>query len=98
MFDNAFKVSKLYHMEINSLITQPTIMMDVSKYYESAIEALQCHKSQIEKADGYYLKLYDARTRLRGVQAACSRAEAFTLIPTKHVGPFYPENNVKSLV
>jgi len=51
---------------------------------------LKEHKSQIPKSDQYYMKLYDARTRLRGVQAACDRAEAFTITLPTHSGPFYP--------
>ncbi len=73
-------------------------MMNITDTYDTAISALQEHKTQTKKADGYYVKLYDARTRLRGIQAACERAEAFILVPTKHVGPFYPINNVELLV
>ncbi len=98
MFESAYKVSRIYHMEINSLLTRPNIMVDISDHYEKALESLREHKSQVGKADGFYLKFYDARTRLRGVQSACSRAEAFSLIPTNHVGPFYPKNNVKTLL
>lgn len=98
LHENAFKVSTLYHMEVNSLITQPTIMVNITDSYDTALDALKKHVSQVGKADGYYLKFYDARTMLRGIQADCPRAEAFTQISTKHVGPFYPENHVSSLI
>ncbi|MGY5854665.1 MAG: PIG-L deacetylase family protein [Candidatus Thorarchaeota archaeon] len=98
LYENAHKVERIYHMEVNSLLTMPNIMVNVTDTYEAALKALSEHKSQIPKADGYYLKLYDARTRLRGVQAACDRAEAFTIELPKHVGPFYPVNSVESLL
>jgi hypothetical protein len=85
-------------MEINSLLPKPNVMVDISQSYETAILALQEHKSQLAKGDDYYLQLYDARTRLRGVQAACNRAEAFTITLPEHAGPFYPRNSVDRLI
>ncbi len=98
VFDNAHRVERIYHMEINSLFSMPNIHVDISSSYDIARQALKEHKSQIPKSDQYYLKLYDARTRLRGVQAACDRAEAFTITLPTHSGPFYPENSVDSLL
>ncbi len=98
MYENAHKVERIYHMEVNSLLAIPNIMVNVTDTYETALKALSEHKTQTPKADSYYIKLYEARTRLRGVQAACDRAEAFTIELPKHVGPFYPENSVESLL
>ncbi|MCF2136604.1 MAG: PIG-L family deacetylase [Candidatus Thorarchaeota archaeon] len=97
MFENAHRVEQVYHMEINSLLNRPTVMVDITLHYETALQALQCYSSQIQKADGFYPRLYDSRTRLRGVQAGCQRAEAFSLHVPIHAGPFYPSNNVRSL-
>ena len=98
MFDNAHRVERIYHMEINSLHSRPNVHVDISPYYNISVKALKQHKSQIAKSDDFYLKLYDARTRLRGVQAACKRAESFTVKMPEHAGPFYPKNNVTSLI
>lgn len=98
MFDDAHRVDRVYNMEINSLLSRPSIMVDISDCYEIATQALKEHKSQMSKARGFYADLYAARTSLRGVQAACDRAEAFGLSPLRHAGPFYPINNVRSLI
>jgi LmbE family N-acetylglucosaminyl deacetylase len=97
-FENAHLVERIYNMEINSLHSKPNVLMNITKSYDIAVSALMKHTSQISKADGYYLKLYDTRTRLRGVQGACERAEAFTITLPRHVGPFYPRNSVDSLI
>lgn len=98
IFENAHRVEKILHMEVNSLLSRPHLHVDTSKTYEFALSALAQHKSQVSKADNYYAKLYDARTRLRGVQAACDRAEAFAISLPTHAGPFYPNNNVDLLL
>ena len=98
LFDDAHRVERIYHMEVNSLIPRPHVFMDISATYDAAINALQRHKSQTCKADDFYLKFYDARTRLRGIQAACDRAEAFFITNPEHAGPFYPQNSVDRLL
>jgi len=98
IFDNAHRVEKILHMEINSLHSRPHIHVDITATYNAAQQALLRHKSQIPKADDYYPRLYDARTRLRGIQAACERAEAFIISIPTHAGPFYPQNSVDLLL
>ncbi|MHA2140412.1 MAG: PIG-L deacetylase family protein [Candidatus Thorarchaeota archaeon] len=98
IFDNAHRVERIYHMEVNSLFSMPNVLVDITTSYDSALQALKEHKSQIPKSDQYYLNLYEARTRLRGVQAACDRAEAFTVTLPTQSGPFYPKNSVDSLL
>lgn len=98
IFENAHRVERIYHMEINSLLSRPHVIVDISTNYDSALSALKKHESQLEKADGFYVKFYDARTHLRGVQGSCERAEAFTMKIPFHAGPFYPENSVKRLI
>lgn len=97
VFDDAHMVERIYHMEINSLFSQPQVMVDISEAFATSSEALKKHVSQMNKANDFYTQLYDSRTRLRGVQAACDRAEAFTVEIPIHAGPFYPKNNVKTL-
>ncbi|TFG10505.1 PIG-L family deacetylase [Candidatus Thorarchaeota archaeon] len=91
-FERAHRVDRVYQMEVNTLLSKPNVMINVTDSYDTALEALRCHKSQMDKADGYYERFYDARTRLRGVQSACDRAEAFCISLPKHAGPFYPKN------
>ena len=98
LFDDAHRVERIYNMEINTLISRPHVYVDISDSFEYAFNAIKEHKSQIEKADLFYEKFYDARTRLRGVQAKCERAEAFSITLPEHAGPFYRENSVESLV
>ena len=98
LFDNAHRVERIYHMEINTLFSHPNVNVDISDTYKHALAALKSHKSQTSKADNFYEKLYDARTRLRGVQAKCDRAEAFTITLPEHAGPFYKENSVERLI
>jgi LmbE family N-acetylglucosaminyl deacetylase len=98
LFDDAHRVDRIYNMEINTLISRPHVYVDISETYKYALGALKEHKSQIQKADFFYEKLYDARTRLRGAQAKCDRAEAFSITIPEHAGPFYRENSVESLL
>ena len=96
--ERAHRVERIYYMEINSLLSRPNLIVDISKSYDAAVSALAEHQTQTPKADNYYSKLYDARTRLRGVQAACERGEAFTIHIPEHAGPFYSENSTDLLL
>ncbi|MFW9808684.1 MAG: PIG-L deacetylase family protein [Candidatus Thorarchaeota archaeon] len=98
IFENAHRVERIYNMEINTLISKPNVHVDITESYRAALSALKKHKSQTKKADTFYEKLYDARTRLRGVQANCKRAEAFSITLPQHAGPFYRENSVNLLI
>jgi len=98
VFDDAHRVERIYNMEINTMISRPHVYVDITDTYEYGLGALKEYKSQIEKADFFYQKLYDTRTRFRGVQAKCERAEAFTITHPEHAGPFYRENSVERLI
>jgi LmbE family N-acetylglucosaminyl deacetylase len=98
VFDDAHRVERIYNMEINTMISHPHVLVDISTSYDAAFAALKKHKSQIRKADSFYTQLYDARTRLRGVQAKCKRAEAFAITLPEHAGPFYEKNSVDRLI
>ena len=98
IFDDAHRVDRIYNMEINTMISRPQVLVDITESYAAALAALKKHKSQIKKADSFYEQLYDARTRLRGVQAGCKRAEAFSITLPAHAGPFYEKNSVDRLI
>jgi LmbE family N-acetylglucosaminyl deacetylase len=98
IFDDAHRVDRIYNMEINTMISRPNVHVDITDAYPAALAALKKHKSQVKKADSYYTQLYDARTRLRGVQANCKRAEAFAITLPEHAGPFYEKNSVDRLI
>ena len=98
IFENAHRVERIYNMEINTLISRPNVHVDITDSYQAALAALKKHKSQIKKADSFYEQLYDARTRLRGVQSKCERAEAFSITLPEHAGPFYRENSITRLI
>ena len=98
IFDDAHRVDRIYNMEINTMISRPHVHVDITESYAAALAALKKHKSQVKKADSFYTQLYDARTRLRGVQAKCKRAEAFTITLPEHAGPFYEKNSVDCLI
>lgn len=97
-FPNAHRVRQILNMEVNSLLPGPNVMVDISEDYDAVVSALRKHKSQMSKANSFYERFYDARTRLRGVQAGCERAEAFLVVLSRHAGPFYPVNAVTSLL
>ncbi len=98
IFDDAHRVERIYNMEINTMISRPNVHVNITESYPAALAALKKHKSQIKKAGSFYEKLYDARTRLRGVQAKCKRAEAFSITLPEHAGPFYEKNSVDRLI
>ena len=98
IFDDAHRVERIYNMEVNTMISRPNVHVDITESYPAALAALKEHKSQIKKADSYYVQLYDTRTRLRGVQANCKRAEAFSITLPEHAGPFYEKNSVDRLI
>ncbi|MFX1481942.1 MAG: PIG-L deacetylase family protein [Promethearchaeota archaeon] len=98
IFDDAHRVERVYNMEVNTLISRPNVLVDITDSYQAALAALKKHESQLKKGDTFYAKLYDARTRLRGVQANCDRAEAFSITLPEHAGPFYKKNSVDRLI
>jgi len=68
------------------------VMVDVTEQFEIVLDVFRCHESQILKNNGYYLKMLDVRTKFRGVQAGCERAEAFIFEPLTLVGSMNRRN------
>lgn len=89
---NGWLIKGLLYTEGHSLHSVFHVMVDVSKYSQIILKAFHCHKSQIKKNQGYYLATLDERTKLRGVQAGCERAEAFFYEPLPLVGSFNRRN------
>ena len=81
-----WKAKGLLYTETHSPHEEWHIMVDITDQYEKAYSALEKHVSQMKKVNDYYLQLYDARTKMRGVQAGCERAEAFVLEPLPLIG------------
>ncbi|MFX1565091.1 MAG: PIG-L deacetylase family protein [Promethearchaeota archaeon] len=85
----AWRPKRLFNMEINTLHSHPTLLLDVSEVIELKTKAISEYRSQLKKTDEYYLMFNLQKARLRGIQAGCEYAEAFRedLIPVH--GPFY---------
>lgn len=98
MYEEPHRVEQVLQMEINTLHSHPHFIVDITASYDESLLALKKYESQLSKADEFYLDFYDARTRLRGVQGACSRAEAFTVSTPRHAGPFYQKNSRELLI
>lgn len=83
---NGWNVYGLLLTETHSPHQAYHMMVDVSEDYDKVFSAFNAHASQMEKNDFFYKKLCDARTKFRGVQAGCERAEAFIFEPLPIVG------------
>lgn len=56
------------------------IYVDITSTFDIKMEALNCHKSQIEKFGTGFLEAIEARARLRGYEIRSKYAEAFEVI------------------
>ncbi|USN45405.1 MAG: PIG-L family deacetylase [Candidatus Woesearchaeota archaeon] len=74
-------VKGILYPETQILLETIHLFIQIDTAYETLVKAFQAHTSQLEKNDSYYVKSLDARTKLRGVQAGCKRAEAFQFDP-----------------
>lgn len=85
----AWRPERLLTMEINTLLSAPSLLVDISEVIELKTQAIMAYQSQLKKTDEYYLLFNLQKARLRGLQSRCEYAEAFT---EKHLtihGPFY---------
>jgi len=71
-----WKAKTLYHFENIHVLSKPTHIVDITKTYETKLEALMAYKSQHKVVPGF-IKHIDALTRLRGNQIGVERGEAF---------------------
>ena len=96
--EEAWRPRRLLCMEINNLLSAPTLMVDISAVIDQKRLAILAYQSQISKTEGYYLSFNMQKAQLRGLQAGCEFAEAFQEIPLSIHGPFYsPSPTVKTI-
>jgi LmbE family N-acetylglucosaminyl deacetylase len=94
----AWRPQRLISMEINTLLTEPTMLVDISEMIELKTEAISEYTSQLEKTNDYYLLFNLQKARLRGLQGGCDYAEAFSEVLMPVHGPFYtPSPTLKSI-
>ena len=56
------------------------IYVDITSTFDLKINALKCHKSQIEKFGDGFLEAIEGRARYRGYEIGCKYAECFEVI------------------
>ncbi len=91
---DAWRVQGLFEMEINSLLSNPTIFIDISAVMDKKQAAVACYTTQHAKTfatPNYYDRFTYHKAKLRGLQAGVEFAEAFRQINLTWAGPFYPE-------
>jgi LmbE family N-acetylglucosaminyl deacetylase len=94
----AWRPQRILSMEINSLFPAPTLFVDISETIEKKEQAIRAYQSQLRKTKEFYLEFNMQKARLRGLQAGCEYAEAFSEISFPVHGPFYtPSPTTKSV-
>lgn len=97
-YEEPWLVGSLLLMEVNTLISSPHVLLDVSDVWPLKEAAVECYPTQLAKfEDGYYQRFTRAKAELRGVQGGCNYAEAFIEEPLQRNGPFYEAKASKSL-
>jgi LmbE family N-acetylglucosaminyl deacetylase len=97
-YEEPWIVNLLLLMEINTIIPNPTILLDISKVIEKKRLAIDCYKSQLMKFDwGYYQKFNEKKAELRGSQGNCAYGEAFLEELITESSPFFNVKNIKSI-
>jgi len=99
MYMDAWQVERLLLMEVNSLIPQPSVLVDVSETFDQKMSAVEQYRSQLAKFPwSYYEKVCLKKGELRGTQCNVEYAEAFIEEALPRDGPFYPEKSSDLLV
>jgi len=97
-YEEPWLVGRLLLMEVNTLISSPHVLLDVSDVWALKEAAVENYPTQLAKfEDGYYQRFTRAKAELRGVQGGCDFAEAFIEEPLQRNGPFYETKASKSL-
>jgi len=98
-YSEPWLVDRLLLMEVNTLISSPHILVDVTESFDRKKEALECYKSQLDKFPwGYYERFSLKKAELRGAQADCMYAEAFLEESLASSSPFYEAKKTKNLL
>jgi len=97
-YDEPWLVGRLLLMEVNTLISSPHVLLDVSDVWALKEAAVESYPTQLAKFEGgYYERFTRVKAELRGVQGGCDFAEAFIEEPLQRNGPFYEAKASKSL-
>jgi LmbE family N-acetylglucosaminyl deacetylase len=56
------------------------VYVDISSTFDLKIEAIKCHKSQVEKFGNGFLEAIEGRARYRGYEIGCKYAESYEVI------------------
>jgi LmbE family N-acetylglucosaminyl deacetylase len=76
LLDEGLEPHKVRELYISGS-TQPTVYVDISSTLDQKIEALRCHKSQVDPGDGKWIRDWAAET---GKQGNVPYAEAFRVM------------------
>lgn len=94
----AWRPYRVLCMEINNLLSAPTLFVDISETVELKRRAILAYRTPLAKTEGYYLSFNMQKAQLRGLQANCQFAEAFLEVVLPVQGPFYdPSPTARSL-
>lgn len=85
----AWRPHRILCMEINNLLSAPTLFVDISETVDLKRRAILAYPTPLAKTQGYYLSFNMQRAQLRGLQVNCPFAEAFVEILLPVHGPFY---------
>lgn len=97
-YDEPWLVGRLLLMEVNTLISNPHVLLDVSDVWGKKEAAVESYPTQLAKfKDLYYQRFTKAKAKLRAVQGGCDYAEAFIEEPLQRNGPFYEAKASRSL-
>ena len=89
-YSDAWQVERLLLMEVNTLIPSPTVLVDISNFFDVKEKAVYQYTSQLSKFSwGYYQKFNQKKAELRGTQCNTEYAEAFLEETITKNGPFY---------
>ncbi len=99
MYSDAWRVERLLLMEVNTLISSPHVLVDVSDVFEAKMKAVHQYSSQLAKFPwGYYERVCRKKAELRGAQCNVEYAEAYIEEALPRDGPFYSEKHSGLLV
>ncbi len=99
MYGDAWKVERLLLMEVNTLISSPSVLVDVSDVFDVKMKAIEQYSSQLAKFPWeYYQRVNMKKAELRGAQCDVVYAEAFLEESLPRNGPFYRDKATGLLV
>ena len=98
IYDDPWVVGRLLLMEVNTLISSPHIVVDISDVWQRKEAAIEAYVSQLAKFQwGHYQDFMVEKAKLRGVQGGCGYAEAFLMEPLAISSPFFLKKATRSL-